>query len=157
MSNHKEWLDQVTNSSSNREVSKLSGVPMRTIYNQLEKGSLSPENVIAIAVAYGHHPVGALVDTGYLDEKWATQVDPAHALRTVTEDQLADEVLRRMNIGKAHGALDVPVDELTERRAKKSNTSPKPVSPVWDGVGMPPDAVADDSEEVGGTLDDLDP
>lgn len=90
---------------------------MRTLYTQREKGRISAENVIAIAVAYGHHPVGALVDTGYLDAKWAEQVDPARALHTVTEDELADEVLRRMKLGVERGGpLDTPVDELAQRR-----------------------------------------
>lgn len=151
---HTQWLEKMTGDSVRATAKKIEIAP-RTLATQLEKGSLSPENVIAIAVAYGHHPVGALVDTGYLGEKWAQQIDPARALRMVTEDDLADEVLRRMNIGKASGALGVPVDELNKRRAKKSNSAPRSVSPVWDGDGMPPDAVADDSEEVGGTLDDF--
>lgn len=125
---HTQWLESVTDNSV-RATAKKIGLAPRTLATQLEKGNLSPENVIAIAIAYGHHPVGALVDTGYLDEKWAHQVDPVHAIRTVSEDQLADEVLRRMKLGKAHGALDTPIDELTERRAKKSNTTSPDVQP----------------------------
>lgn len=117
---HNAWFEKVTQDSV-RKAAKYVGLTHRTLAYQLEKGSLSPENVIAIAIAYGHHPVGALVDTGYLDEKWAQQIDPAHTLRMATEDQLADEVLRRMKLGQAHGALDTPIDELTERRSKKSN------------------------------------
>lgn len=114
---HIEWLIHVIGTDSLRDVGKTADVPMRTLYNQREKGHLSAENVIAIAVAYGHHPVGALVDTGYLDAKWAEQVDPARALRTVTEDDLADEVLRRMKLGvERDGPLDTPVDELAQRR-----------------------------------------
>lgn len=113
---HDQWLHQITDDSVRSAAKKIDVAP-RTLATQLEKGRISPENVIAIAVAYGHHPVGALVDTGYLDEKWATQVDPARALRTVTEDDLADEVLRRMKLGvERDGPLDTPVDELAQRR-----------------------------------------
>ena len=113
---HDQWLHQITDDSVRSAAKKIDVAP-RTLATQLEKGRISPENVIAIAVAYGHHPVGALVDTGYLDEKWATQVDPARALHTVTEDDLADEVLRRMKLGvERDGPLDTPVDELAQRR-----------------------------------------
>lgn len=113
---HDQWLHQITDDSVRSAAKKIDVAP-RTLATQLEKGRISPENVIAIAVAYGHHPVGALVDTGYLDAKWAEQVDPARALRTVTEDDLADEVLRRMKLGvERDGPLDTPVDELAQRR-----------------------------------------
>ena len=104
-------------------------------------GKIPPENVIAIAVAYGHHPVGALVDTEYLDEKWASQVDPTHALKEVTEEQLTHEVLRRMKIGQANGALNTPIDELTENNVHQLK---------------PHDAVADDSPIQTGWPDDYD-
>lgn len=113
---HDQWLHQITDDSVRSAAKKIDVAP-RTLATQLEKGRISPENVIAIAVAYGHHPVGALVDTGYLDAKWAEQVDPARALHTVTEDELADEVLRRMKLGvERDGPLDTPVDELAQRR-----------------------------------------
>lgn len=154
---HSEWFERVTEDSV-RGTAKTIGIPQRTLAAQLNREKLSPENVIAIAIAYGHHPVGALVETGYLDKKWATQVDPIHALHMVTEDQLVDEVLRRMKLGKAHGALNEPIDSLAARReAKKSNMpTPDVRRPAYDD-GMPEDAVADSSPEVGGTLDDLDP
>lgn len=151
---HAQWLESVTDNSV-RATAKRVGLAPRTLATQLEKGNLSPENVIAIAIAYGHHPVGALVDTGYLDGKWAQQVDPVHTIRKVTEDQLADEVLRRMKFGKAHGALDEPIDSLAARReAKRSNTPPPSVDQRPYDSGIPDDAVADSSPEVGGTPDD---
>lgn len=125
---HTEWLRQITEDSVRATAKKIDIAP-RTLATQIEKGRISPENVIAIAVAYDHHPVGALVETGYLDAKWAEQVDPLRALRTVSEQQLADEVLRRMELGvERGGALDTPIDELATKR--KSNTTPG----VPDGV-----------------------
>ncbi|WP_293817635.1 hypothetical protein [uncultured Corynebacterium sp.] len=151
---HSEWFERVKEDSV-RGTAKTIGIPQRTLAAQLDKEKLSPENVIAIAIAYGHHPVGALVETGYLDKKWATQVDPIHALRTVTEDQLADEVLRRMKLGQATGALDEPIDQLAAKReAKKSNTTTPSAGQRPYDDGMPSDAVADSSPEVGGTPDD---
>ena len=140
---HEEWFTKATGDSV-RNAAKQIDIPQRTLAAQLEKGKIPPENVIAIALAYGHHPVGALVDTEYLDEKWATQVDPTHALQQVTEEQLANEVLRRMKIGQANGALNTPIDELTTNNVH-------PLHP-----DMPDDAVADSSPEIGGTPDDYD-
>lgn len=131
---HDQWLHQITDDSVRSAAKKIDVAP-RTLATQLEKGRISPENVIAIAVAYGHHPVGALVDTGYLDAKWAEQVDPARALRTVTEDNLADEVLRRMKLGvERDGPLDTPIDELAQRRHVTPDS--------YDDEIMPEDAAA---------------
>lgn len=118
---HKKWLEEVTNGESVRAAAIAAGIPQRTLAGQADKGHISAENVIAIAIAYQTHPVGALVDTDYLDEKWAQSVDPARALREVTEDELADEVLRRMKLGvETGGALDTPIDELAARRAQRA-------------------------------------
>ncbi|MFD7040603.1 hypothetical protein [Rhodococcus jostii] len=82
--------------------------------NHVTRGELPAESVIAIAVAYGLHPVGALVETGYLDPKYAQQIDPMFALRTVTDEQVADEVLRRMLDGREHRAFETPVGDLQD-------------------------------------------
>ncbi|WP_141681561.1 hypothetical protein [Corynebacterium phoceense] len=113
---HSEWLSKVTDDSV-RSIARTVGLPPRTLATQLEKERISPENVISIAIAYGAHPVRALVDTGYLAEKYARTVDPMTALRSVTEDQLAYEVLRRMKLGVETDNLTTPVDELAQRRA----------------------------------------
>ncbi len=149
---HSEWLRNVTNGDSVNATATRAGVVQRTLARQLEKERIDAENVIAIAVAYDQHPVGALVDTGYLDEQWAQQVDPSRALREVTEEQLADEVLRRMRLGvEAGGALDTPVDELASRRTDGGTRS------EVDSYGKPHLAVADRSaynEEENTEFDD---
>lgn len=123
---HTEWLASVTDRDSARTIAKRSGVPGRTVLNQMEKGRLSAENVIRIADGYGQSPVRALVDTGFIDEQWAETVDPITALRQVSEEDLADEVLRRMKLPGAHEVLDTPVDELDARRGEKSNDQVPP-------------------------------
>ncbi|AKE41090.1 hypothetical protein UL82_04465 [Corynebacterium kutscheri] len=121
--NHVDWIGDVTENESVRAVAIKAGIPQRTLAGQVEKNHITAENVIAIAIAYNHHPVGALVDTGYLEEKWAQQIDPMRALREVSEDDLADETLRRMKLGLTTGsALDMPLDELiTLRRQELGN------------------------------------
>ena len=115
--NNSEWLEKVTNNASVNAAANRAGIVQRTLSRQVERGEISAENVIAIAIAYGAHPVRALVDTGYLDEKYARTVDPMTALRSVTEDQLADEVLRRMKRGLKTDVLTTDINDLAARRA----------------------------------------
>lgn len=145
--NHSDWVNEVSNGDAINAIATKAGIIHRTFARQVERGHISAENVLAIAVAYEIHPVGALVDTGYLDEEWARQVDPMHALRSVTEDQLAQEVLRRMKLGvERGGALDIPIDELEERRrSNKQNTHVRGMA--YDLDTKPEGAVADGSPD----------
>lgn len=114
---HSDWIDQV--GESVRAVAKAAGIPHRTLASQLEKGKIHPENVIRIAEALGVHPVGALVDTGYLAEKWARATDPVIAIRQLSDEQIADEVLRRMKLG-SHVEFETPINELEQRRSNRA-------------------------------------
>lgn len=142
---HNEWLRNVTSDSTNA-VARQAGLVPRTFARQVERGRIDAESVIGIAVAYGIHPVGALADTGYIDNKFAREIDPSAALSLVSEEALAREVLRRMKMGIRTDAFTTPVDELAERRR---------VSEVSDT--MPDTAVADESPEEGGAPDDYEP
>lgn len=114
---HTDWINTTTGNESVRATALKAGLAQRTLANQIEKDRISAENVIAIAIAYGAHPVRALVDTGYLDEKYARTVDPMTALRSVTEDQLADEVLRRMKRGLKTDEFTTDINDLAARRS----------------------------------------
>ena len=113
---HQKWIYAICGSDSVRRIAIKSGLPQRTLANQIEKDAISAENVIKIAIAYDAHPVRALVDTGYLDEKYARSVDPATAVKEVSEEVLAKEVLARMRHGLQTDTLTTPVDELATRR-----------------------------------------
>lgn len=121
--NHTEWLKQVTKSASMREVSRRSGVAERTVASQIERNKFSAGNVIRIAVGFDAHPVTALVDCGYIDPEDAKAADPLAAIRKVTDDELADEVLRRLRLAGDHTALTTPIDELVEERGAAESTN----------------------------------
>lgn len=125
---HAEWLHTVTGDSAVNAVATRSGIVPRTFARQVEKGSITAENVIAIAIAYNTHPVRALVDTGYLDEKYALEVDPATALKEVSEEDLADEVLRRMLKGLKTEALTTSINGITDLTERRRNTPAPPPS-----------------------------
>lgn len=115
---HADWFKEVTDGDSLRSVESKSGVPYRTVQNQLKAERFSAENVIAIAEAYRVHPVGALVDTGYLKEHWARQIDPKSALRTISDEDFCDEALRRMKVAHPNPLFTDPVDQVAERRSR---------------------------------------
>lgn len=107
---HSDWLERIAPAEAANAIAKRSGLSPRTVAHQVKQGYFPAENVIAIAIAYGANPVGALVDTGYLAAEYAKQVDPMTALREVSDEQIADEVLRRMTAG-SHPAFETPIDE----------------------------------------------
>lgn len=130
---HTEWLSRITRDDSYREIARRAGLNNRTLTTQASQGTLKPEVIIKIAEAYDESPVYALVDLGFISARWVTEPGIVTALIRATDEQLTDELLRRLNL------LDnTPVDDLAERR---SNT---PTSNVGD---VPYDAVADSSPD----------
>ncbi|MDH6199249.1 lambda repressor-like predicted transcriptional regulator [Mycobacterium frederiksbergense] len=120
---HIEWIKATTKGDATRAIGRAANIPDRTVASQIDRGHISAENVIAIAIAYGVHPVTALIDCGYLPARYATTADPVAALRSVSEDDLADEVLRRMKLAGDHTVLTTPVDELLSDNAKLGTAS----------------------------------
>ena len=85
------WLRTITTDSQN-ELSRKVGIPERTLYNQIRKGRLSAENVLKIAEVYNIHPLRALIDNGYVDEKWDKDVETY--LTAASPRQLADAMIK---------------------------------------------------------------
>lgn len=119
---HIEWFGKITKGDSVREAARRAGIPGKTLANQVNAGELKPENIIKIAEAYEESPVYALVDLGFISARWVTEPGVITALIRATDEQLTDELLRRLKLIE-----DVPVDELAERR---SNTAPADVEPL---------------------------
>ena len=123
-----EWLSRITSGDSTNEIAAKSGVPSRTLHHQISNSRMSLENKIAISVAYGHHPLRTLIEWDFVDAAWEQVPDIDAAIRIATEEQLADEVLRRMRIGIDSDEFVTPIDQLAERREKNSNKPEQPVS-----------------------------
>ena len=135
---HTEWLKKTSGDDSVRAAALTADLPQRTLAYQVNAGHISAENVIKIAIGYGVHPVGALVETGYLDAKYAETIDPKMAARLLSEEEVADEVLRRMKLGVKSDVLTTDINVVTEER---SNVHRLNVTPVGDD-DVPLDAVA---------------
>ncbi|MBW0294018.1 hypothetical protein ATN37_25490 [Rhodococcus sp. MH15] len=118
---HTKWMQSLWGDESVRSVARRSGVAPRSLANYVERGKIPAEAVISLAIAYGANPVGALVETGYLAPEYAKQVDPMTALRGVTDEQIADEVLRRMLAG-SHPAFEMPIDEYAGKSQRTGSS-----------------------------------
>ncbi|WP_018296510.1 hypothetical protein [Corynebacterium lubricantis] len=158
---HSEWLQKASGEASPREIDKVTGISFRTIHDQAKREHITAENIIKIAEGYGHNPVTALIDTGYLEAKWATATDPIAALQAVSEEALADEVLRRMKHGLETDNLTTPVDELEARRSKTIPNSdlkavPNDPEDVPHVADESPDEDALRAQEEGGDWSDPD-
>lgn len=114
------WADYIKAITSNQsELADKVGVRPSTA-SRWFNGSSRPDGdqVVAVARAYGHSPVGALVAAGYLDEEevggGGSGIElplPLH-LRFFSDRELAMEIVRRIDndeIGE-HGDLERPLD-----------------------------------------------
>lgn len=72
MSKNTNWYTQLVGDNTERAVALKAGITASTINRQLKKGTLSAENVILIARAYGANPVAALTTAGYITAAEAT-------------------------------------------------------------------------------------
>ena len=116
-----QWIEEITRGATAQEISKATDIPLRTVQHQLASGRMSLENKILIGVAYRHHPMRTLIEWEVINPEWEQVPDIHAALRLAGEEDLADEVLRRMRLGAQTDALIVPIDDYAARR---SNTEP---------------------------------
>lgn len=125
--NFPEWITSIT-ADSQSDVAARVGLPLRTLQYQIRNGP-KIETVIAVADAYGHNPFVALIDLGYINDRWLNQLSESTeaALMAASDEQLTDEILRRLKLGSRN--FDTPVDELDARR---SNTATPAIRPVMD-------------------------
>lgn len=92
----------------------------QSAFTRWKKGAKAdPEFVVKFARGFGLNVLEALVEAEFITEKEAQlrEVNVGGLLLSeATEDDLADEVLRRMNKG---GVLDMPIDEFVALRRQE--------------------------------------
>lgn len=149
-----ELLAKVTDDSG-RAIAKKVGLPERTVLHQISTGRMPLDNVIKISDAYGYSPIRALIDLGVIDSSWSQVPDIEAALRLASDEQLTDEMLRRLKVAP-NPDWDAPIGDLeAARQARKSHDRVPPRPEGWETI--PEDIVADSSPEEGGTPDDYEP
>lgn len=99
------WLNQVIGNDSNRAVADKAGIEQSSLLNRRKRESITAEDVIAIARAYGVPVIRALVDTGFLYPKEALVSNMRSNLADASDANLANEILRRLQNGQAGSAL----------------------------------------------------
>lgn len=105
-----QWVRDVTNGDSGRKIAKRSGIHPATLNRQLAENALTPEHVVRIARGYGASAVEGLLALGVLTHDDLTAASAAASLAAATDEQLMDEVLRRMKAGQAD--YDKPLSEI---------------------------------------------
>lgn len=109
---HTDWYRRVTRGDSNRHVSSRAKISDATLGRQLKANELSADLIIKIAQAYNESPVVALVDLGFVSARWLQEVGTTTALTRASDEELTDELLRRLRL-----LDDQPIDDLAVRRA----------------------------------------
>ncbi|MER0106701.1 hypothetical protein ABRP95_09780 [Corynebacterium sp. KPL2895] len=109
---HTEWFKRVTRNDSNRRAADLANISPVTLGRQLKANELSADLIIKIAQAYNESPVVALVDLGFVSARWLQEVGTTTALTRASDEELTDELLRRLRL-----LDDQPIDDLAARRA----------------------------------------
>ncbi|WP_155872938.1 hypothetical protein [Corynebacterium rouxii] len=92
----------------------------------MRKETFKPELIIRISEAYGESPVIALVDLGFMSSRWIKEPGVRTALSRATDEELTDELLRRLRLIE-----DTPVDDLAELR-RNTPTPPPSVRAISD-------------------------
>lgn len=136
---HNEWFQRVTRGDSNRRVSELASISPATLGRQLKDNSLSADLIIKIAAAYNESPVIALVDLGFVSARWLQDVGTTTALSKATDEELTDELLRRLRLIE-----DTPVDELAARRSNISEIDVRGLPYAADDSDTEPEEGDDD-------------
>ena len=121
---HTNWYKRVTRGDSNRHVSSRANISDATLGRQLKANELSADLIIKIAQAYDESPVVALVDLGFISARWMQEVGTTTALTRATDEELTDELLRRLRLIE-----DEPIDHLAERRKKARMSNPSDSMP----------------------------
>ena len=108
---HNEWFKRVTRGDSIRQASDRAGISNVTLGRQLKAGELSADLIIKIAQSYDESPVVALIDLGFISARWVNELGSTTALTRASDEELTDELLRRLKL-----LPDAPVDDLAAKR-----------------------------------------
>lgn len=162
MSTHEQWVQDVTAGASRRQVSSAIGMPQSTYNRQANAGRFDAETIIAIARAYGAHPVESLTKLEFLTVDEAAPMSLADAARLLTDQQLIRELARRVDSDESAwaGTFDDVVESVgsvTEIRPSMSEL-PDNVAAHHGEVGVPDiPSEAEDPQIAPGDDDNFDP
>lgn len=124
MSDIDQWVRAVTNGDSDRKIAEKVGMPTATMNRHL-RANMPPETMVKIARAYGASAVRALVTYGLLESSDVEAAAVLDALESATDEQIADQALRRMKAGSA--AYDRAISDYGKPSALVAADQPAPL------------------------------
>lgn len=130
-----EWLTSTTGQSL-AEIANETGISRRTLYSQAEKERFSVDNLRTISRHYDFSVVEAMLAMRLISAQEAKIDEVGAALRQATDEQLTDEILRRLKGGST--AFDTSPSDVEQRSNVTHLKSARP--------DIPQGAVADDSD-----------
>ncbi|WP_455005623.1 hypothetical protein [Corynebacterium propinquum] len=110
-----EWFKRVTRGDSAREIARRAGLNNRTVARQISNEEFSTDIIIKVAEAYDESPVVALVDLGFMSSRWISEPGVLTALTRASDEQLTDELLRRLRLLPDEPITDVADMRLAQR------------------------------------------
>ena len=133
------WYAETVGTDSTNRVADRAGLVQTTLGRQLKSGKLSAETVVAVADAYGRDVLDALVILGLITREQIRRHGIREALAAASDEEIAEEVWKRLTDGREHG----PFDETPD------GSRPSSLHPVGGGAEMPTAAgtVSDDEIE----------
>lgn len=138
MTAHTNWYKRLVGNDPELTAAKRAKITTSTLNRQLSKGTLSAENVIALARGYEQNPVEALAATGFITSSEATS-NPQEAARLLTDQELIRELARRVD--DTPGVWDQTFDQAMTNAAvvplHQKATPVVPDDPYDDGTVRP--------------------
>lgn len=110
MTTPEQWIRDTVGDASIRKVAAEADLNHTTLARQIREGTLTAESVVKIARAYGVSVADGLQAIGVLTQEDVLPVSIEKALQEASDEQLADEVLRRMKAGSE--IYDRPISEV---------------------------------------------
>jgi hypothetical protein len=112
MTSMRNWYKATIGSDSTRAAAIAAGIPVATLSRQAPD-ALTPESVVKLAHAYQVSAIDGLVAQGFLSERDVEMIAARGALGEFSDQQLAEEVLRRMKLGSESARIfDLPVHSV---------------------------------------------
>ena len=100
------WYAETIGSDSTNAVATKAGLVTTTLARQIERKNLTAETVAAVAAAYDRDVLDALVIAGLITREQIKRHGVRAALEAATDQELSDEVWRRMSAGRGGNKFD---------------------------------------------------
>ena len=97
-----KWFRRITGGDSVNAAAKAAGINQPTLARQINAGTISAENIVAVARAYKADPIEGLIISGLVTEEEVRAHSADVILRDLDDRIIANEVWRRMADGHNH-------------------------------------------------------